>query len=218
MPGVYVVSIKPIIDTKKLVTKENNYYYPKENAHILDTFYIHANDNHTWKNLTAIYNFGCLNWRSFEHSFMNASRLCKLPESKMFSDKNKLDIYNIVTNISGCFKNCTNINYIEYGFEIPYTTINFSELFMNCFQNEYCISGEATFKDIFGETGLTNTIRKINSSSAFYNCKYMTGQLPIKKLWYSNSNIGWISQNAFHDCLNIDNMQFIPTDWGGISR
>jgi hypothetical protein len=75
--GHFIITIKPYD------------YIPGEtfnldsSSHYLDTFYIHEEDTITWKNLIAIHNFGQLNWRSMEQSFMNAPKLCELPNTNI---------------------------------------------------------------------------------------------------------------------------------------
>ena len=219
LSGKFLITINAT-KNKTYLDYTSKYNYPNLNEHILDTFYVHKNDNHTWKNLTAIYNFGCLNWRSFEQSFANARNLTTLPDSKLFLSKNniKLDaeLYNTLTNIRGAFLNCNNISYFEYGFILPETTLDFSECFKYCFQNETVTVKYPRFKNIFG-TGFTNTLIPISGAEAFYNCTHMSGQVLAKRLWYSNmNNANWQCPSAFYGTdTSIQNYAYIPSAWGG---
>lgn len=173
----------------------------------LDTLYVHIEDTETWKNLIKIYNIGWLNYKSFENSFCNAVNLDQLPNTPLIPD----DIKTLY-NASHMFYNCQSIYNIPLNFYLNINLLDTSYMFCNCFQFKKP-STNTNISTIF-KNKFSNSLIKINVEAMFKNCINLTGFMRSKNLWYSNTN-SWNSVDCFFNCINLDNYNAIPLEWGG---
>jgi hypothetical protein len=53
-----------------------------------------------------------------------------------------------------------------------------------------------------------------NMAAAFAYCKSIYGTVPFDKLCYSNNDVV-LAATMFKDCINLNNYNLIPKNWGG---
>lgn len=127
----------------------------------------------------------------------------KLPNYSIIPD----DI-TTVYNASYMFYNCQSIKEFPNNFSLHKNLIDISYMFCNAFTKYSVEYNKNIFKNGFYYP------RTINISHIFENCKTLYGYVQSKTLWY---NIGknWNSTDAFKNCKQLENYNYIPSEWGG---
>lgn len=110
------------------------------------------------------------------------------------------------------FYNCKTISNIPINFKLHKNLIDMSYMFYNCF--DICITNAGFKPGMMPDNGFYNSTTNINVTSMFENCTKMTGQPRSRLLWFSPYNI-WYSNNCYAGCKELDNWEYIPSDWGG---
>ena len=141
--------------------------------------------------------------------------------------KSSITLPSTIVDFNNMFKDAMYLTKLPKHFKIHSHIHTIQKMFENCINLQLNIS---QFFEKFNIRNGVDTIKKFNFSklngysivisqwpnvlAAFAKCRKIYGKAPADKLFYSNND--FITPiNMFKDCINLDNYNLIPKNWGG---
>ena len=129
------------------------------------------------------------------YMFAQCQHLTKLPKQfKLYSNSN-------ISTMQGMFAQCSNLS------------LDIAEFFNDFDSRERAKTNINTFNFIKFNRPVVQS-NWPNMAAAFAYCKSIYGTVPFDKLCYSNNDVV-LAAAMFKDCINLNNYNLIPKNWGG---
>lgn len=147
------------------------------------------------------------------YTFYNCSSLTGMPVNFKF---------DYVLNVDHMFADCSNLVTLPEEFRMPKIATNINSMFENCINLTHDITNAwdnskphlNQNEDLvfFPQNG------DISANSVFSKCSKLYGTAPAYSLWYHQFVNYSTHTDYFKECININNYNYIPEEWGGPSE